>query len=302
MINLITVIIPFYNGERFYPLLLESIRGAILECTNNKIVNFEIITIIDSTDTILEGIEAINSSFFAGYDNIEYIVYKNNNNIGVAASRNKAISLSSGDYFHIIDQDDEITRHFYSEIATLLNRYNFFLNNGWVKYSNGKSNNHKLYYLKPNLSVKGIISGDYIRSPGQVLFSKRVMPKEFFPQPLNYKGADDRFFWMRIFVENQDVIKPYYNSRPNYVANIHGNNYSTDQLNLKRSELENWNIIRTNAIFDKFKKIIDKDILRIRLTTGEKLPIIDFLAATLLKWRYTFQVNKVLRFLLKLKK
>ncbi len=53
-----SIIIPFYQGERFYPNLLQSILRAIRKC---DVVNcfFEIITIVDSVDTSLLEIDSI---------------------------------------------------------------------------------------------------------------------------------------------------------------------------------------------------------------------------------------------------
>lgn len=295
-----SVIIPFYKGENFYPSLIVSVRQAILKC-DFKAVSFEIITIIDSMDTEHDVINRIALECFNGMNNVKVVTIKNNENIGVAGSRNKAISISTGNYLHIIDQDDSILEVFYEEKIPLLADYNFVLSNGLVHYTNKKYNSHKLYYINPRLSIIGLLKNDFIRSPGQVVFLKGLLKNKFFPEPKNYKGADDRFFWLRIFMENKSSIKPIYITNSNYIANIHDENYSGDTINLKKSTLENWSIFKNEVDTLKHGKLIDNDILRIRFALNENMSFLDNFKGRWLNMVYFLELNKILRFIKKRK-
>jgi hypothetical protein len=295
-----SVIIPFYKGEGFYPSLILSIRKAILKC-DFKTVSFEIITIIDSMDTEHDVINKITLECFNGLNNVKVVTIKNDKNIGVAGSRNKAISISTGNYFHIIDQDDRILETFYQEIIPLLSDYNFVLSNGLVYYTNKKYNSHKLYYLNPRLSIIGLIKNDFIRSPGQVVFLKGLSKNKFFPEPKRYKGADDKFFWISLFIANDSVIKPIYLSNTNYIANIHDDNYSGDKINLKKSTIENWNIFKSEVDTSNYKKLIDNDILRVRFALNENMSFFNNLKGMWLNMVYFLELNKILRFIKKRK-
>ena len=83
-----SVIIPFYNGEKFYYNLLNSIFKAISKC-NTVNCFFEIITIVDSADSSLQEIDSISRDVFSMKKNVVLVNLKNDLNLGVAATRNK---------------------------------------------------------------------------------------------------------------------------------------------------------------------------------------------------------------------
>lgn len=299
MLKSLTIIIPYYNGEKFYAKLLKSIKEAILKLDNNNELTCEVITIIDSINTPLNEIKEVNNFIFHEVDNIDIIVHKNDQNIGVAASRNIALDLSAGEYIHIIDQDDEVDSYFYLDAFKLLINSDFVLTNGFVMYDGTRYKSHKLYYFLPNLSTRGILQDDFIRSPGQVVFSKSLLNGIRFPETKNYKGTDDRFFWIKIFIDNRNIIRPTYVAQPNYLAHIHNNNFSNDLINMKKSELENWELFNLDTIPLDFRRIVNDDILRIKLTLGENMGFIDKLRAVKCKISYFLKPNKLLRFILK---
>jgi hypothetical protein len=294
----ISVIIPYYNGSSFYTLLLKSIKDSIL-VINNFNISFEIITIIDSVETSLSEIESVNNLLFKELEQINCVVKKNKRNIGVAGSRNFAISIANGDFLHIIDQDDLVSTPFYSKIISLLDSYNFILVNGEIRYTNKKFNTHKLYYLKPKINIIGIIEDDYIRSPGQIVFSKNLCKELTFPEPKVFKGADDRFFWISLFLNNKSFVKPFYIADPYYIANIHDENYSADAENLRRSALENWLIIQSKLILDDYNKLIYNDNLRLKFLLNDPLSYLDKLKGLYLSLKYFIKPNKILRFFFK---
>lgn len=296
----ISVIVPFYKGEIFYPSLLNSIKNAVVNCGVNTI-NFELITIIDSIDSDYDIVNNMVLNCFLGLENVSMITIKNEKNIGVAGSRNKAISISKGDYLHIIDQDDSIAETFYNESIKLLENHNFILNNGKVYYEDVKYNTHKLYYFTPKLTITSLLKNDFIRSPGQVIFLKKLLKDKFFPEPISYKGADDRFFWLRMFLENKNVIKPYYLKNVNYIANIHSDNFSGDRINMKKSILENWSILRKEIDISGSEKLINNDILRVRYALGEELSFDQKIFGAWYNAVYFLEFNKILRFIIKRK-
>ncbi len=296
----ISIIIPFYNGESFYPNLLNSIKKAISVCDSAK-TEFEIITIIDSIETKFDIVNELFLKCFKSDVNVTSLIIKNEKNIGVAGSRNIAILASKGNYLHIIDQDDIISENFYSEIIFLLDNYNFVLYNGKVDYTSNKYNSHKLYYLKPDLSIKGMLKNDFIRSPGQVVFLKKLLKNNLFPEPVNYKGADDRFFWLRIFMENPNSLKEIYVKNTGYIANIHNNNYSGDTNNLKRSTLESWDIFKSEINTSKYENLVQNDILRIKFALKEKMTLCNKFKGGWLNLVYFLEINKIVRFIIKRK-
>jgi hypothetical protein len=294
-----SVIIPFYRGQIFYSDLIISVKKSILDC-DFKEVFFEIITIIDSIDTDYDVINKITLECFNGLNNAKVVTKKNSENIGVAKSRNYGLSIATGNLIHLIDQDDTINTCFYSSIFTNSKVYNFFLVNGNVYYKNNKYTTHRLYYLKQKLSVNNLVKNDFIRSPGQVVFSKELISGIKFPEPSTYKGADDRFFWLKIFFMNDNTIKPIYLNEVLYNAYIHDENYSSDQINLRKSALENWEIfIKENKPNKKLLKSINNDILSLKFSANIKQSRIDNLVGLFYRVIYFLDANKIIRFILK---
>lgn len=293
-----SIIIPFYYGEKYYSVLLQSILKAIKKC---EILNcfFEIITIVDSVDSSLEYIETITKDVFSDEKNVVLVNLKNVKNLGVAATRNKAIQISNGDYLHIIDQDDEVSPDIYLESQKYLGSYNLLLFNGIMCYTHRDFNTHKLYYLSPRLSIKGLIKDDFIRSPGQVVFSKKLLHEKFFPEPKQYKGADDRFFWLRLFFENENIIRPKYISKECYIANIHESNYSNDRENLDRSCLENWNIFISEVDVKVYSKLISRDILRVHYKLKENMTFVNRIKGFCFQLFFNLKLSKMIRYIVK---
>jgi hypothetical protein len=294
----ISIIIPYYKGESYYHLLLSSINKSLTACSQFNF-NYELITIIDSIETLQESVMQIANSAFHDMTNVNIVIKKNTQNIGVAGSRNFAISIANGHFLHIIDQDDLVSIPFYSKIISLLDSYNFILVNGEIRYTNKKFNTHKLYYLKPKINIIGIIKDDYIRSPGQIVFSKNLCKELTFPEPKVFKGADDRFFWIGLFLNNKNFVKPFYVANPYYIANIHNKNYSADAENLRRSALENWKIIQSNLNLSDYNKLVNYDILRIKFLLNDPLTYLNKLKGSYLSLKYFIKPNKILRFLFK---
>lgn len=98
----ISILICVYNGEKYVDKCLTSI-------INQDYNNYEIIVIDDgSTDSTYEKL----SNYL---DKIKY--YKNDNNVGLATSRNIAISKSTGDYLMFVDIDDYLELNLLKSIA-----------------------------------------------------------------------------------------------------------------------------------------------------------------------------------------
>lgn len=94
--DLISVIIPVYNNERFFDRCIQSVIGQSYK-------NIEIIIINDcSTD----GVEKIIKNYKNIDNRIKY--YKNDKNMGVGYTRNIGISYAEGEYIYFLDSDDYI--------------------------------------------------------------------------------------------------------------------------------------------------------------------------------------------------
>lgn len=86
----VSVIIPFYNGVQW---LFEAVQSAL----DQTYRNVEIIVVNDGSKENVSG-------FLERYG--DRIVYRYQENQGVAAARNHAMKIATGDYFAFLDSDD----------------------------------------------------------------------------------------------------------------------------------------------------------------------------------------------------
>lgn len=293
---LISIIIPYYKGENFIRKLLVSIYNAIAVVPSNY--SFEIIIIIDSVETEPDAIFTLANTYFTDTINASVNVVKNNVNSGVAASRNRAIKISQGDFLHIIDQDDEINPLFYKITISLLSKYNFLLTNGLVKYVDSY-NDHLLYYIKPKLSLTSLLTSDFIRSPGQIIFSSQLARGVDFPIQSENKGTDDRFFWLKLFLKNGSLLNPHFIKQPLYIAHIHHNNFSADKLNMLKSSIDNCKVLQKQYVHLRKNQLFNNHIKSLQYAAKEPQKVIDKLIGLIFRALYFLEPNKLVRFYFK---
>lgn len=93
----ISVAMTTYNGERFLQKQLESIRKQ----------NRKVDEVIICDDCSVDATTDIVQQYIKEYKLNSWKLIINNNNLGYIKNFNKAISLTSGDYIFLCDQDDE---------------------------------------------------------------------------------------------------------------------------------------------------------------------------------------------------
>ena len=93
--QLISVIIPCYNGEKFLSEAIESVLA-------QSYPNWECILINDGSN---DSTEQISKKYAAADSRITYIYQKNQ---GPTAARNKGIAVAKGKFIQLLDQDDII--------------------------------------------------------------------------------------------------------------------------------------------------------------------------------------------------
>ena len=109
----VSIIVPVYNEEEY-------VSTCLISLINQTLDDIEIILIDDnSTDNSLN----ILLDYAKKYPNIK--VYHNEKNIGQGESRNRGLSLATGEYIGFVDSDDYIRNTMYEDMykAVLNNNY-----------------------------------------------------------------------------------------------------------------------------------------------------------------------------------
>lgn len=105
MSNMISIIVPVYNGSAYLDKTINSLLSQPYK-------NIELILINDgSTDDSL--------NICKSYQNIDSrVVVVNKNNAGISAARNTGLEVAKGDYISFIDQDDEVESEIYNVLTS----------------------------------------------------------------------------------------------------------------------------------------------------------------------------------------
>jgi glycosyltransferase involved in cell wall biosynthesis len=176
----LSIIMPVYNAEQYLKKCLESVFQQ-----NLKLEDFEVICINDgSTDKTQQILE----EFQKKYTNI---ILENQENFGEAISRNKAISLSKGEYITFLDSDDYYDALTLSKALQIIASQN--LDILYLKM-NHISEDYQFIQSLPNLSENEILSGlKHERRPfPATIYKKSVIGEIQFP--LNIIVGPDSVF------------------------------------------------------------------------------------------------------------
>ncbi len=215
MNDLISVIIPVYNSDKYLKTCVNSI-------IKQSYQNLEIIIINDgSTDNSLEI-----CNFFKERD--DRIVVINQTNKGVSYSRNFGVSIAKGEYIIFIDSDDYIDQNMIEIMHDMLKKENADI----VRCANDIVNDTKIikheripesfsnrkigkkeYDLVYNLIFD--ISGKKINCyTPLLLFKKKICP--LFDE--NIKYMEDTLFYIKLLQKSENIFflnKEFYHYRDN---------------------------------------------------------------------------------------
>lgn len=241
----VTVITPYYKGMNTIFSTVDSVLNSARLCND---LDISYVIIIDSMEDKKDIVEKIKKR----YGNTIKVI-ENEENIGVARSRNKALVLTDFDYVLFLDQDDFIDINYFTAMSRgIIRNADLIVSNAYVINSKNKKK-VKMYYKEPKLTLEAFLKGNKILTPGQVLFSKKIVKiKNLFTGCSDeFKGADDWASYINIFLKFRNVNVAYINE-PIFYYNIHENNYSKNWKEL------NMSAIKTAEFF--MDKLTDKDL------------------------------------------
>ncbi len=132
--NKVSLIIPVYNSALYIEKCLESI-------VNQTYKNIEVIAIDDgSKDQSLKLLKRYAKKY-------NYFKVYSQKNLGVAKTRNKAVSLATGDYIMFVDNDDFLEKDYIERYITeILETKSDILIGGYQRVN---SKNKVLFYAMP---------------------------------------------------------------------------------------------------------------------------------------------------------
>ncbi len=225
----ISVIVPFYKGNKYLTGLKQSLEDACISYEGKV----EVIMVNDSPKEKIEK-KLIQSEKYS------LVIVEHDVNYGIHKARVTGIGKAKGEYVLLLDQDDKIKREFFKEMSAALDNNKsvaFAYANGVFEDSNGKSklilNSYGKVYGAENYRTY-LKVGNLLASPGQCLIRKSAIPKEWTEHIMQSNCADDFLLWILI-LRNQ---KAEYVNKLLYEHITTGENTSGNKLIGYASDLE----------------------------------------------------------------
>lgn len=175
---MISIIIPYYNGSKYFEETLNSVY-------QQSGVNFEVIVVNDGSEpnevVFLENIQKKNAFILA-----------NQANKGVSAARNCGLALAKGEYILFLDADDELFPDVLNKLEKLCN--DVVIGN----YTVGEQLN------RPTVSAQQFIQGNPIQVGSALIRTSVVRNLGGFNEGYGY--AEDMDFWFRVWNSGASLI------------------------------------------------------------------------------------------------
>lgn len=234
----LSVIIPAYNVEKFIVPCLDSIMNAL-----NGYDEFEIIVVEDcSTDNTREVLIEIQKN----YKNMHLLL--NESNLGLSASRNRAIKNSKGYYITFVDSDDMLVYGILSQAIDIANKNNVdIVEFNFAQFSKDSdvsqflSFNHSQNKKDDHIEITSEISKSAKGFAWGKLYKRELFDKVRFPEGLYWEDAiiGNIVLNMANTYASLNKVGYLYRSNPNSISNsLIKRNLGYDQLYVIRYCLE----------------------------------------------------------------
>ena len=189
--NLVSVIIPVYNAERYVAKAINSILAQ--DYPEKEIIIVDDCS-TDSSATIIH--EYVNK-----YDFIFY--YKMPQNCGVAKARNKAMEIAHGRFIAFLDSDDIWQE---GKLTKQLKLFKFHIGTP-LTYTALSYIDEDDIYLKEKIDVKERISYSFLLKNTMIATSTVIIDRKYVPEIImpNRKSAEDYSLWLSILKKYGDA-------------------------------------------------------------------------------------------------
>lgn len=227
-----SIVIPFYKYEERLKILLESLFQSFNASYIKKEV--QLIIVNDSPEYHIDATILKNLSTEC-HKQISIEFMSNKTNLGVAKSRNIGRTQAKGKFLSFIDQDDFVSKNYFEVLFTILSdKYDLFILNAYHFWEESTLK-VPIFYIRPKFTLFNIIRGNFILTPGLIVYKKDFLSNEFISYDKYYTGSDDWALYLKILNESNPRIK-FINKRIyNYIT--HQFNESGDQIKFIGSSL-----------------------------------------------------------------
>ena len=255
MTKLFSIILPFYNAEKFLKKTLTSV-------TTQKRDNIEIICINDNSN---DKSPKICKEFSKKYRYIK--IFKNKNNMGVGKSRNKGIKMAKGKYLIFLDSDDSLFKKSLFNLQKLIfsSKEPDLIILKHKKSTNPKSNYEFLKKVnfknkKPEKLINYIKNSDVPFADCWFFTIRRELIKEnriFFPET---RFGESEYFVSKTlcFIKNYECLKKDFYKKNDRLNSLNSLNNVEATISVIGNLIKFYEFITTQKIIQLKKKFILK--------------------------------------------
>lgn len=264
---LVSVIVPFYKGNKYICDLCSSIQKNAQYLKENQSDCFlECIIVNDSPDV---NVILPNNDF-----HFKIQVVHHEKNAGIQQARVTGLKFAKGDYIVFLDQDDELLEYAIFEEIHNIGNADVLICNAFLEDNNHET--HELYstkgMLKNALTLNAYIFGhNRIVSPGHCMIKKSSVPKEWRHNIMHVNGSDDLFLWILMFSRGS-IFKA--DSKPVYIHKYTGENLSAASNAMTQSSLSMVKYLsQVDYVNDDIVKSLERDrsfFLKLEVAKGVK--------------------------------
>lgn len=243
----VSVIVPFYNVEKYIDRCLNSLVNQTLE-------DIEIIIVNDGSK---DNSETIAKEYASKYKN--KIIYLKKENGGLSDARNYAIPYATGEYIAFLDSDDYVEVNMYEQMYEKAKKENAdivecdFL---W-EYPNEKiESKGKIYKDKHDILLNARVVA------WNKLIKKELIEKTKVKFPYGLRYEDVEFFYKLIpYINKLDIVnKPFvhYVQRDNSISNSQ-NSRTKEIIDILDNVI---NYYKENAIYEEYRNELEYNYAR----------------------------------------
>lgn len=250
---LVSVIVPFYKGNKYICDLCSSIEKNAQYLRENQSDCFiECIIVNDSPD--------VNVILPDNDFQFKLQVVYHEKNAGIQQARVTGLKYAKGDYIIFLDQDDELLEYAIFEEINCIGNADVLICNAFLEDKNHEM--HELYstkgMLKNALTLNAYIFGhNRIVSPGHCMIKKSSIPIEWEKNIMEVNGSDDLFLWILMF-SRESIFKA--NPKPVYIHKHTGENLSAASNAMTQSSLSMVKYLsQVNYVNDNIVKSLERD-------------------------------------------
>lgn len=282
----ISIIIPFYKGNKYLIQLLKSIEKVILRV--KTMASFEVVIVNDSPE-----VKVVLPEYKA--DNLVIKIIENPQNLGIQRARIHGLQYSSGEWIIFLDQDDELLEEGFEKQIRLTEKADVVVGNGrYILGGIDKKIYANLKSMKFLIQEKNFIRiRNLIPSPGECLIRKDSIPASWTENKLTHNGSDDWLLWILLFKKKARFVC---NEKQVYIHNdTGGENLSANLDKMKLSSEEMFNILRECQILNlkEQKQLYHAIYFKYYQDTGQLsiLKILKYIDAVSANIKYRLRLN-----------